>query len=435
LSSPLADPLPIIPFDGPVDAVVQPPGSKSLTNRALLAAALASGRSVLTGALFADDTEAMLECVQSLGAIVSVDRGAHIVTVDGVGGSLARATGPFRARQSGTTARFIAATLALGSEPFVLDADDAMRRRPMRPVLNALASLGAMVESLGESDRLPVSIAGRRDVPAAMPTVVMAGNVSSQFTSGLLLAAACMPAGLRVELTGEVVSRPYLDMTVAIMRSFGGTVMLPDDRTFVVEPTGYRGADLVIEPDASAASYFFAVAALCGGTIRIDGLGTDSMQGDLAFVDELERMGAFVERAPRSTTVTGGVLRGITADFSQISDTAQTIAAVAVFADDPTVISGIGFIRGKETDRIAAVVGELHRLGIDASEDVDGFTIMPGPITPTTVETHDDHRMAMSFALVGLRVPGVSIADPGCVAKTYPTYFEEIERIRPGGVQ
>jgi 3-phosphoshikimate 1-carboxyvinyltransferase len=425
----------MVPFVGTLDAVVRPPGSKSVTNRSLLAAALAAGRSELTGVLFADDTEAMLDCVRALGATVSVDREACTATIDGVGGSLDQPGGRFNARQSGTTARFIAASLALSAGPNILDADDAMRRRPMAPVFDALAALGASVEQLGEPGYLPVSITGPSEVPASMPIVSLPGAASSQFASGLLLAAACMPAGLRIEITGEVVSRPYLDITVAVMRSFGANVTTPDDRTFVVEAGGYIGGRHEIEPDASAASYFFAAAAICGGTVQVEGLGTDSMQGDIAFVDILERMGATVTREPDATSVTGGPLHGVEADFSQISDTAQTIAAVAAFANGPTVITGIGFIRRKETDRITGVVNELHRLGITATEDSDGFTIVPGPIRPATITTYDDHRMAMSFALIGLRVAGVSIADPGCVAKTFPTYFEELERIRPEGVQ
>lgn len=435
MTAPVAGPTRLmIPFDGPLDAVVRPPGSKSITNRALLAAALATGRSELTGVLVADDTEAMIGCVRALGATISVDREALTATIDGVGGSLDRSDGRFDARQSGTTARFISATLALGAEAGVLDADEQMRRRPMGPMFDVLTALGATVEEVDEPGLLPVSITGPLVRPTSMPVVAIPADISSQFASGLLLAAACMPAGLRLELTGEVVSRPYLDMTVEVMRTFGGHVSTPDERTFLVEPGGYLGARYPVEPDASAASYFFAAAAMCGGSVTVEGLGTGSIQGDVRFIDVLERMGATVDRSPEATTVTGGSLDGVEADFSQISDTAQTIAAVACFADGPTTITGIGFIRGKETDRIAAVVTELRHLGISVTERNDGFTIVPGPMHPATISTYDDHRMAMSFALVGLRVPGIGIADPDCVAKTFPAYFEELERIRPKGV-
>lgn len=434
--APLPPTLEIVPFAGPIDAAVRPPGSKSITNRALLVAALASGRSVLTGALSADDTEAMLGCVASLGANVAVD--GDVVTIDGVGGRIPSAPNGSRAldaNQSGTTARFVAAALLLSSGSTVLDADDAMRRRPMGPTLAALRSLGATVRELGAADRLPIEVTGPTDEPETMPTVELSAAESSQFASGLLIAGACLPTGLCVRLEGAVVSRPYLDMTVAVMKSFGASVARPDDSTWVVEPTGYTARSYVIEPDASGASYFFAAAAVVGGRVTVEGLGRESLQGDLAFVDVLERMGARVERDDHSTTVHGDALTGVDVDMADLSDTAQTLAAVAVFADGPTRVDGIGFIRAKETDRIGAVVTELGRLGIDASEDSDGFTVRPGGVHGGLVHTYDDHRMAMSFAVIGLAVPGIVIDDPGCVAKTFPTYFELLESIRPGGTE
>jgi 3-phosphoshikimate 1-carboxyvinyltransferase len=259
----------------------------------------------------------------------------------------------------------------------------------------------------------------------------VAGNASSQFLSGLLLAAPAMRTGLTLRLDGELVSQPYVDMTTAVMGGFGVHVERPDAATWRVEPQGYRSAEYVVEPDASAASYAFAVAAIVGGSVRVEGLGTRSLQGDVAFVDLLERMGARVERAETSITVHGtGALRGIEADLSQMSDTAQTLAAVAAFAEGPTRLTGIGFIRRKETDRIGDVVTELRRAGIDADEEPDGFVVRPGPIRPATIETYDDHRMAMSFALLGLRASGIRIADPGCVAKTFPGYWAMLEGLR-----
>lgn len=429
----MAEVLEIIPFDGPIDATVVPPGSKSITNRALLASALASGTSTLTGVLIADDTEAMLECIRSLGAKVEVHSDGTTVTIIGVAGDLGGAMSPFFARQSGTTARFLVAALALGHTPLKLDADDAMRRRPMHDALEALSSLGVLINFEGNVDCLPVVVSGPVQQFSQMPQLQIDGSVSSQFTSGLLLAAPCMPQGLRVELTGEVVSRPYLDMTVAVMRSFGATVEVPDDRTFIVLPSGYVAQNFDVEPDASAASYFFAAAAICGGTVRVEGLGSASLQGDLHFVDVLREMGAEVQLESHAVTVTGATLRGVTADFSQISDTAQTMAAVAVFADSPSTVTGIGFIRRKETDRIGAVVTELRRIGIDATENGDGFTVVPGETSTATIETYDDHRMAMSMALIGYARAGITIADPNCVRKTFPTYFDEMEQLRPGG--
>jgi 3-phosphoshikimate 1-carboxyvinyltransferase len=242
-----------------------------------------------------------------------------------------------------------------------------------------------------------------------------------------------MRRGLEVHVSTDLVSRPYVEMTAAVMAAFGATVDLGSlDRGRVeVAPTGYRSPDrYVVEADASAASYFLAAAAIAGGRVRVDGVGAASLQGDVAFADVLERMGATVTRAPDHLVVeSDGHLRGVEVDMGDISDTAQTLAAVAVFAEGPTRVRGIGFIRGKETDRIAGVVTELRRLGIEAHEDADGFTVVPGTVQPATVATYDDHRMAMSFALVGLRATGVRIADPGCVAKTYPDYWADLASV------
>jgi 3-phosphoshikimate 1-carboxyvinyltransferase len=427
--------LEIVPFGGPIDAVVVPPGSKSITNRALLAAALATGTSTLRGVLFADDTEAMIDCVRSLGAVVSLTENATTISVSGIGGDLSGCSSTFFARQSGTTARFLASVLALGDTPLRLDADDAMRRRPMNDVFAAIERLGVKVSFDQVAGHLPAVVQGPIQGSGEMPVITIDASVSSQFTSGLLLAAPCMPEGLKIHIDGDVVSRPYLDMTITVMASFGVDVEQPDDRTFVVPTGGYLARDYEVEPDASAASYFFAAAAICGGTVRVDGLGSHSMQGDIRFVDVLADMGAKVVVDESSITVTGVALHGVSADFSQISDTAQTAAAVAVFAEGPTTISGIGFIRKKETNRVAAVVSELRRLGVDATEDEDGFTVIPGPVHPATIETYDDHRMAMSMALIGYVISGVAISDPNCVRKTFPTYFEEMERLRHGGLK
>lgn len=424
------DPLRIEPFDGPVRAVVTVPGSKSITNRALLCAALAHGTTMLNGVLFADDTEAMLDCIVRLGAAVVVDRESSTVEVLGTSGSVASSSMPLEVRQSGTTARFITAAMVLSESPRLVDAHAQMRARPMGPTFDALRSLGATVDDSENPGFLPVRIRG--SVHDHQPTVTLAADVSSQFISGLLLVAPCLAHGLRIELSTSMVSAPYLDMTVSVMREFGAVVTIPDPGVFVVEPGGYSApAEYRIEPDASAASYFFAVAAICGGTVRVEGLGSSTIQGDLGFVDALSAMGASVHREPGSTTVKGATLVGVDLDFSAISDTAQTLAVVAVHAQGPTRVRGIGFIRSKETDRISAVVTELNRCGVRAIEHEDGFEIFPGPVSPATIRTYDDHRMAMSFSLLGLRSSGIEIADPGCVSKTFPTFFEVLESLRP----
>lgn len=425
----LPDPYPIRPFTGPIEATVVVPGSKSITNRALLCAALASGVTRLDGVLLADDTEAMLDCVAALGASVQIDRSSCSVLIEGTGGRVLDTGRAIDVRQSGTTARFISAALLLADHDRLIDAAPQMRARPMGPTFAALRSVGASVVETGSADHLPATIRGA--VSATRPTVVLAADLSSQFISGLLLVAPCLGHGLRIELSTAAVSAPYLAMTVAVMRAFGAEV---DDRVpgvYLVAPGGYRGREYAIEPDASAASYFFAAAAIRGGTVRIEGLGSGSIQGDVGFVDVLAAMGAEVEVESGSVRVTGRELHGVDVDLSAISDTAQTLAAVAAHADGATRVRGIGFIRAKETDRIAAVVTELRRCGVGATELDDGFEVVPAPIRPATVHTYDDHRMAMSSALLGLRSPGIEIADPSCVSKTFPGFFEVFESLRP----
>jgi 3-phosphoshikimate 1-carboxyvinyltransferase len=422
----------VVPLSAPPDAEVPAPGSKSVTNRALLCAALATGTSTLTGALFADDTAAMVGALRDLGVVVDTDESESRMVVHGVGAAIGdrtatdgRATA-VDARQSGTTSRFVLPAAALTATPVVVDGSAQLRARPFGPLLDALIELGASVRPLDRPGYLPVEVAG----PLTAREVTIPGHLSSQFLSGLMLAAPLLPAGLTVRVATPLVSVPYVRMTGRVMAAFGAAADVTE--AMVSVPAGaYTATAYPVEPDASAASYLFAAAALTGGRITVPGLGADPLQGDVAFVDLLAKMGAQVQRGADAITVRGtGTLHGIDVDMADISDTAQTLAAVAVYADSPTRVRGIGFIRGKETDRIAAVVTELRRAGIDATEDEDGFTIQPGPPQPTTFQTYDDHRMAMSLALLGLRSPGVEIADPGCVAKTFPTYFEVLDSLR-----
>lgn len=397
------------------------PGSKSLTNRALVCAAVAEGTSLLEGALRADDTDAMIHAFTTLGIQVVVS--GTTITVEGAGGIVPSGPAELHARLSGTTARFLAPLLAGGSGPYRLDGSPSLRARPMGPLVEGLRNLGCEIVEEGQPGCLPLMIGGG----AEGGKVSLPGNVSSQFVSGLLLAGPLFPFGVEIDLTTGLISVPYVEMTRAVMRSFGAAVEGTNART-----GGYTATTYAIEPDASAASYFFAAAAITGGRVTVEGLDRRSLQGDLAFVDLLARMGAEVESSPGATTVTGtGILRGIHADLSDLSDTAQTLAAVAVFAESPTTITGIGFIRHKETDRVGNTVRELRRCGIEAFEEPDGFTIHPGrPQGGALIETYDDHRMAMSFALVGLGADGIDIADPGCVAKTYPAFFDDLLQLR-----
>lgn len=413
----------IEPLNDPVDADVVVPGSKSITNRALVAAALADGVTELAGVLDADDTQAMLGVIGALGAGIA-QRDTTTYSITGTGGALAPGPLEIDVRMSGTTARFATPLAARGSGVYIIDGAPEMRARPMGETVRALRELGVTIAP----ESLPLNLRGGFDGG----TLTLSADVSSQFASGMLLASPGTSKGLTLDLEGEVVSRPYLDMTCAVMRAFGAEVTQPSANRFEVTPGhGYTAADYMIEPDASAASYFFAAAAVSGGRVRIAGLGSDALQGDVHFVQVLAQMGADVTIESDAIEVQGtGTLQGIDVDMSQISDTAQTLAAIAPFAEGPVRVTGIDFIRRKETDRVAAVVTELQRMGIDAVEEEDGFLIQPGTPQPATIETYHDHRMAMSFAITGLMAPGIEIADPDCVNKTFPTYWNVLDSLR-----
>jgi 3-phosphoshikimate 1-carboxyvinyltransferase len=329
--------------------------------------------------------------------------------------------------------------LTVGEGDYTVSCHPQMQLRPMDVTFAALAELGATVSPLGTPGFLPARIRAEAGHRGASPArVSVPGDVSSQFLSGLLLSAPCQPGGLHLMVTTELVSRPYVELTLAVMARFGAEVDEPRPGEFVVAPTGYQGTDLVVEPDASAASYPLAAAAICGGRVQVQGLHLGSAQGDVGFATVLGEMGLTVtDRRDGAGSITvervGSSIGGGTFDLTHLSDTAQTLAAVAAFASEPVRIEGIGFIRRKEIDRVAAVATELRRCGVDVRVDDDGWTIGPSTVSPAVIETYDDHRMAMSFALVGLRAPGIAIARPACVAKTFPGYWAMLEGLRASG--
>ena len=432
----MTDSLPIDPAPGPLDARVRPPGSKSLTNRALVCAALADGVSTLSGALASDDTRVMIDGLGRLGvAVEESDRGRTLV-VHGAGGGVPALEAELELGNSGTTVRFLTAVATLGRGAFRLDGVPRMRQRPLGDLADALNALGADVrcESPGRCPPVAVHANG---LPGGVATV--RGDISSQFLSGLLMASPCAEGPITLAVDGELVSKPYVRMTLQVMRAFGVDVDAPDDLSrFRVEPQGgYRSRDYAIEPDASAASYFWAAAAILGGRVLVEGLSPQALQGDVAFVECLRRMGCGVEATPEGIAVLGPAagrsLRGIDVDMNAISDTVQTLAAVAMFADGPTTVTGVAHNRHKETDRIGDLATELRRLGASVEELPDGLRITPGEPRAAEVETYEDHRMAMSLALVGLRTPGVRVRDPGCTAKTYPEFFADLRRVVAGG--
>jgi len=411
---------------GPLRASIRPPGSKSITNRALVCAALARGESTLSGALDSDDTRVMIEGLGRLGITVEHDRQAAVIRLAGCDGCPPAERAELFVGNSGTTVRFLTALVTLGKGTFRLDGTPRMRERPIGDLLDALGQLGADARSEGQNGCPPVVVRAT-GLPGGRATV--AGDISSQFLSGLLMAAPCARGTVESAVRGELVSKPYIETTLAVMGAFGVDVAHDELRRFTIPaPVPYRGRTYAIEPDASAAGYFFAAAAITGGEVTVEGLSRQSLQGDVAFCDCLERMGCRVEYGSDAITVAGGPLRGIEADMNAISDTVQTLSAVALFADGPTTVRGVAHIRHKETDRLGALATELRKLGAGVEELDDGLRITPAEPHGAWIDTYDDHRMAMSLALVGLRVPGVAIRDPGCTAKTYPRFFDDLAR-------
>lgn len=422
------DQLEVQPIPGPLNSTVRPPGSKSLTNRALACAALADGRSVLTGALDSEDTRVMIDALQRLGIGVAANGSRTTLTVDGCGGRIPATKAELYVANSGTTVRFVTALVALGNGEFVLDGTPRMRERPIQDLLDSLKQLGVRAESVNGTGCPPVLL---HATGLSGGKVSVRGDVSSQFLSGLLLASPYARSPLTIDITGALVSQPYVHMTLAVMKSFGLDVMAGDLSRFQIQaPQMYRATNYAIEPDASAASYFWAAAAIVGGRVTVAGLNRASLQGDVAFCDCLAKMGCMVEYGPQSTTVVGGKLHGVDVDMNAISDTVQTLSAVALFAEGPTTIRGVGHIRHKETDRIGNLAIELRKLGATVEEHEDGLTVIPGTLRPATIDTYHDHRMAMSLSLPGLRSPGVVINDPGCTNKTYPEFFDDLSKLR-----
>ncbi|MER5637824.1 3-phosphoshikimate 1-carboxyvinyltransferase [Kitasatospora sp. NPDC002227] len=407
------------------------PGSKSITNRALLLAAAAAGPTRLDAPLESEDTVAFRTALTGLGIEVEQlpgdpeEFGSQAWVVHGAGGPV---RGPARiwCADAGTAARFLPVYAATGRGEFRFEGTEQLTVRPLRPLTEALASLGAEVEP-GESGGLPLTVraAGLRGGALSLDS-----RTSSQYLTGLLLSAPLMREPLTVAVA-NLVSRPYIDMTIALMRRFGGSVTEDGAGTLRVATGGYTGTTLRVEPDASTASYLFAAAAVTGTAVTVPHLGSDSLQGDLGFVHVLAKAGAEVEITPEATTVTGtGPLRGgFEVDMGDISDTFMTMAAIAPLADGPITITGIGHARLKESDRIAAVAGNLRALGVQVEEGPDRITVHPGTPTGALIACHRDHRIAMAFSVLGLLVPGITLDDPRCVGKTFPGFHEELRRL------
>jgi len=423
----------------PIYCNIRPPGSKSITNRALVCAALSGHVSCLTGALDSEDTRVMIDALRSLGLTVEHNPEQATICVDGCSGIFPDRQAEIYVANSGTTARFLTAVLAASKDcNYKIYGKPRMHERPIGDLISALRRLGADVRSESGNDCPPVLIETKGRFAG---NTQVSGEISSQFLSALLMAAPLSPSEVVLSVQGELVSKPYIKMTLEVMQAFGARVDAADDFSQFRIPATVRYSQeqagpfyYAVEPDASAASYFFAAAAVTGGTVTVNGLSQNGLQGDMAFCHCLEQMGCRVQCDADSTSVSApqeGLLRGITVDMNAISDTVMTLGVVALFAQGPTRVTNVAHIRHKETDRIAALACELRKFGAAVTEFDDGLEIVPPKAFPQgeiAIDTYDDHRMAMSFAIAGLRVPGVVIRDPGCVAKTYPGFFDDLEK-------
>lgn len=428
----------IAPIPHPLSAVVRVPGSKSLTNRALLIASLVNGSTHLTNALFSDDSRYFANALQTLGFDIQLDETDHAMTVTGLGGKIPASKAELFIGNAGTAARFLSAFLTLGNGEYILDGEPRMRERPIGDLVDSLTQLGANIRPVQNAE------GGKRNVQICPPVKItanglpggktqIAGDISSQFLSALLMVAPYAQREIEITLSTELNSKPYVDMTIDIMKDFGVEIERDGYNSFTIHPAAYLPiSNYQIESDASAASYFFAAPAICGGTVRVENISRTSKQGDIAFLDVLAKMGCTVTETDYCLLVTGfPELHGVDVDMRDISDTAQTLAAIAPFASSSTRIRGIASARVKETDRVHATCAELSRLGVQVEEHEDGMTIHPCKIfQPANIQTYNDHRMAMAFSLIGLRVDGVSIENPACVSKTFPNYFEVLDSLR-----
>jgi 3-phosphoshikimate 1-carboxyvinyltransferase len=373
----------------------------------------------------------MIDGLSRLGIDAQNTAAPGALLIPGRGGTIPALEAELFCANSGTTIRFLTALATLGHGSFRLDGVERMRQRPIGALLDTLNQLGA--QTLSEnSDGCPPVVVHANGLSGGQASI--RGDVSSQYLSGILMAAPAARSPVELFIEGPLVSHPYVLMTIAVMETFGVEVNTsePLQKFKIAAPQQYRACEFTIEPDASAASYFWAAAAITGGEVTVEGLSFESLQGDVAFVDCLEQMGCQVRSGNGGITVIGRPLHGVDVDMNAISDTVQTLAIVASFAEGPTRIRRVGHIRHKETDRIAAVAAELRKLGVDVLEADDGLTIRPPATTKLTgavIHTYRDHRMAMSFALAGLRIPGVRISDPGCVEKTYPRFFEDLSAL------
>lgn len=420
---------------------VSVPGSKSITNRALLMAAMSDGKTVLEGVQFSQDSRHFLKALQELGFTAEVSEEKCRVVIQGEGGSIPRSQAEIYVGSAGTAARFLTAFAAMGNGEYILNSSEQMKKRPMRELLEVLEQLGAEITCLEQEGTFPLKIRGIGHQTGRTAECSLNIDRSSQFLSALLMVLPLRFERVQIHLTGMRSARSYVEMTEQMMKQFGHPgVRQIGDNCYEVVGGGYRSQKYQIEPDVSAACYFYAMAAITGGTAVVRHMRRDSLQGDMQFLKILEQMGCRIQWQKTQDLTgdqeelvlqgpSGGRLKGIEAVFSDFSDQTLTMAAIAPFADAPVTVRGVGHIRGQESDRIQVILNELGRMGIRCEESEDGFTVYPGKPVPAQIHTYEDHRVAMAFAVTGLRVPGLEILDPDCCSKTFAEYFRVLDEI------
>lgn len=417
----------------PLNCTVEVPGSKSITNRALLMAALSDAECTLNGVLFSDDSRHFLASLIALGYIIQVNEVEKYVVIRGAGGKLPKKEAVINVGSAGTAARFLTAMLALSDGEYTIQASEQMKKRPMLPLFEALISMGAEFIFLEKEGHLPVKVKGAAfggKTPACEVDIDI--SKSTQFLSALMMVAPMLKNGLKIHITSQKTEGAYIRITSKMMHQFGCNVVHEGSQYEIASGESYMADTYQIEPDVSAACYFYAAAALTGGHVIVKNVHSTSMQGDMKFINVLRQMGCAVTEEREGICVTGpkdGCYNGIDIDMNDFSDQTMTLAALAPFAKTQTYIRNIGHIRLQESDRIHAIVTELTKLGIDVKEEESAILISPGEVKPGVVSTYDDHRMAMAFALIGLRAEGIVIDDCECCKKTFEDYFEVLDRV------
>lgn len=439
--------------------LIQVPGSKSITNRAFLLAALSGKKCVLSGVLFSDDTRGFIDCLLQLGFQLEIEEEKHKVTIQGTGGRIPNPEASINVRSAGTAARFLTVALAFAGGNYHLDASEQMRKRPMEPILKILEKLNVKFRYNNEAYHFPFELdsqfAEEFTDKNGMSEITIDTNLSSQFASALLMAACILPTGLKIHLTGSRTAGSYIKMTLAMMKQFGICVKQSENCYEILHQEGWGLTEYEVEPDVSAACYFYAMVPLLKTSVIVKGVQEDSLQGDIQFLNVLEQMGCQKEETPEGIrlTMTEPEMHGVDISMKDFSDQTMTLAAIAPFADCVTRIHNIGHIRFQESDRLHAILTELQRMGVRCEEvpEIDGIQIFPwekvqgdhiatesaggmkrGSIAEggsTIIEAYDDHRMAMAFTLPGLKTGKIVIKNPGCCRKTFENYFSVIDSL------